>query len=119
LLSSHALHHIEIRLISAAEGSLGEELVAVVGSQISELKIPATERFSEDYLVTVVGNLGPDLRILDATMISTAAIMANEGRNGLARRTMVLGRGARDFGYARRSATLRRGGARDTSHATC
>jgi len=98
---------------------LGEELVAVVGSPIPEPKTPATERSSGEELVAVVGNLGPDLRILDATMTSTAAIMTNEGRNGLARWTMVLGRGARDFGYARRSATLRRGGARDSSHAPC
>ena len=39
-----------------------------------------------------IGNLGPDLQILDATRTSTAAITANEGQSGLARRTMVVER---------------------------
>ena len=56
--------------------------MAVVGSQIPEPKIPATERFSEDYLVTVVGNLGPDLRILDATMTKRRTKWTGKTDNG-------------------------------------
>jgi len=42
--------------------------------------------------VAVVGNLGPDLRTLDATMTSTAVITAEDGRSGLTRRTTVVER---------------------------
>jgi len=82
---------------------------------VAEGSLPAAERSSGEELAVVVGNLGPDLRTLDAT-----AITANEGRNGLARRTIVVERTmVVDLGYARRSTTLRRGGSRDFSHATC
>ena len=62
---------------------------------MAEGSLPAAERSSGEKLVVVVGNLGPDLRTLDATMTgqtSTAAITAEDGRSGLARRTTVVER---------------------------
>ena len=114
------------REAGSAELSSEEESVA-------EGSLPAAERSSREELVADVGSQGHLLlngprersswqrvcyQPLNATMTSTAAITAEVGRSGLARRTTVV-EGARDFGYARRSATLRRGGARDFSPATC
>jgi hypothetical protein len=94
--------------LPAAERSSGEEIVAVVGSPGSEPRTPPVERSSGEEpvaegllpaaercsgeVVAVVGNIGPYLRTLDATMTSTAAITAEDGRSGLARRTTVVER---------------------------
>ena len=59
---------------------------------MAEGLLPAAERSSGEELVAVVGNLRPDLRTLDATMTSTAAITADDGRSGLVRRTTVVER---------------------------
>jgi len=81
--------------------------VAVVGSPVSEPRTPTAERSSGEEpvaeglppaaerslveeLVAVVGNLRPDLRTLDATMTSTAAITTDDGRSGLARWTTAV-----------------------------
>ena len=50
---------------------------------------PAAERSLGEELVAVVGNLGPELRTQDATMTSTAAITTDDG---LARWTTVVER---------------------------
>ena len=46
--------------------------------------------------MAVVGNLGPDLRTLDAAMTSTATITAKDGRSGLARRKTLVERSSEE-----------------------